>query len=135
MRTRWVGVAFVVIVAVGIVTYKEHRFRSSTSPVAQSKSSDKPEIVFVVDPREADTADNCTEIIRLVRAAAKRGVTVQELSPNSKSPLRKQYKVLTIPTVLILDSDGNLVSRYEGEENATVQQIRDGLVNLAKVKH
>lgn len=134
MKTRWVGVALVVVVAVGIVTFKEYRSRVSTSPGTQRQSSDKPEIVLVVDPREAGTADNCAEIIRLVRAAAKRGVTVQELSPNSESPLLKQYKVLTIPTVLILDRDGNVASRYEGEERSTVQQIQNGLATLSEVK-
>ena len=135
MKTRWAGVALVAMVAAGIVTYKEHRSRVSTTPGTQGPSSDKPEIVLVVDPREADTADNCAEIIRLVRAAAKRGVIVQELSPNSESPLLKQYKVLAIPTVLILDRDGNVASRYEGEESSTVQQIQNRLSTLAEAKH
>ena len=135
MKSRWIGVAVVVVVAVGIVTYKEHRSRVSNSPATQGQSSDRPEIVLVVDPREADTADNCAEIIRLVRAAANRGVTVQELSPNSESPLLKQYKVLSIPTVLILDHDGNVASRYEGEESSTVQQIQNRLSTLAEAKH
>lgn len=135
MKTRWVGVALVVVAAVGLVAYKEHRSRVSTTPVTQGQSSDKPEIVLVVDPREADTADNCAEIIRLVRAAAKRGVTVREFSPNSESPLLKQYRVLTIPTVLILDRDGNVASRYEGEESSTVQQIQNRLSTLAEAKH
>ena len=134
MKTRWVGVAMVVMVAVGLVAYKEHRSRVSNSPGTQGQPSDKPDVVLVVDPRDADTADNCAEIIRLVRAAAKRGVTVQELSPNTESPLLKQYKVLTIPTVLILDHDGAVASRYEGEGSSTLQQIRNGLARLAEVK-
>ncbi len=134
MRTRWVGVAVVVMVAVGIIVCKERRSGTSTNLGMQGLSSGKPEIILVVDPREADTADNCAEIIRLVRAAAKRGMTVRELSPDSKSPLLKQYRALTIPTVLILDRDGNVASRYEGEESSTVQQIRNGLAGLAEVK-
>jgi hypothetical protein len=134
MKTRWVGVVVVVIVAVGIITYKERRSRTSTNLGTEGLSSDKPEIILVVDPREADTADNCAEIIRLVRAAAKRGVIVRELSPDSESSLLKQYRVLTIPTVLILDHDGNVASRYEGEESSTVHQIRNGLAGLAEVK-
>ena len=134
MSTRWLGVAAVVIVAVGIITYKEHRSRPSTNSRMQGLSSDKPEIILVVDPREADTADNCAEIIRAVRAAAKRGVVVRELSPDSESPLLKQYRVLTIPTVLILNRDGNVTSRYEGEESTTVQQIRNGLAGLVEAK-
>lgn len=134
MKARWVGVVLVVIVAVGIITYKQHRLRTSPNRGMQGQSSDKPEIVLVVDPREADTADNCAEIIRIVRAAGKRGVGVRELSPDSESPLLKQYRVLTIPTVLVLDRDGNVASRYEGEGSSTVQQIRDGLANLPEVK-
>lgn len=135
MKTRWGGVALVVAAAVGLVAYKEHRSRVSTAPGTQGQASDKPEIVLVVDPHEADTADNCAEIIRLVRAAAKRGVIVRELSPNSESPLLKQYRVLTIPTVLILDRDGNVASRYEGEESSTVLQIQNRMSTLAEAKH
>jgi hypothetical protein len=46
----------------------------------------------------------------------------------------KQYKVLTIPTVLIFDRDGSVASRYEGEERATVEQIRNALSKLGEVK-
>lgn len=134
MKIRWVAVVLVAIVAIGIITYKEQGSRTSTNPALQGPSSDKPEIVLVVDPREANTADNCAEIIRLVRTAAKRGVIVRELSPDSESSLLKQYRVLTIPTVLILDHDGNVASRYEGEESSTVHQIRNGLAGLAEVK-
>lgn len=135
MRTRWVGVVAVAILAVGIIAYKEHRSRTSTIPEMQALSSDKPQVILVVDPREADTADNCAEIIRLVRASANRGVIVREFSPDSASPLLKQYSVLTVPTVLILNRDGNLASRYEGEDSSTVQQIRDRLASLGEVKH
>lgn len=134
MRTRWTGVALVAIAAFGIVGYKQHRLRTASGQAAQALSSDKPEIVLVVDPREAGSEDNCAEIIRLVRAAAGRGVAVRELSPESESPLLKQYRVLTIPTVLILDRDGNVVSRYEGEEDSTVQAIRDKLASSSRVK-
>ena len=136
MRTRWVGVFLVVIAAVGIVIYKEHRSREASPPVTQSASSTKPDIILVADLREADQpGDNCAEIIRLVREAGTRGVKVEELPLDSDSPLLKQYHILTNPTVLILDRDGSVASRYEGEESSTVQQIRNGLASLAEVKH
>ena len=135
MKTRWVGVLLVVIAAVGIITYKQHRLHIATGQATRSLSADKPKIVLVVDPREADSkGDNCAEIIRLVRDAGGRGTKVQEISPESESPLLKQYRVLTVPTVLILDRDGNVVSRYEGEETSTVQQIRDRLANVSEVQ-
>ena len=134
MKTRWIGVALVAIAAVGIVGYKQHRLRTESGQVAQGPSSEKPEIILVVDLREAGSEDNCAEIIRLVRAAAGRGVVVQELSPDSASPLLKRYRVLTVPTVLILDRDGNVTSRDEGEENSTVQAIRNKLASFNGVK-
>lgn len=135
MKTRWAGVALVAIAAIGIVGYKQHRLRTASGQAAQALSSDKPEIVLVVDPREAGSKDNCAEIIRLVRGATGRGVKVQELSPDSESPVLQRYRVLTVPTVLILDRDGNVISRYEGEESSTVQQIRDRLASLSEVRH
>lgn len=135
MRMRWAGVLLVVIGAVAIIAYKEHRLQPASGEMTRSISSEKPEVVLVVDPREADEpGDNCAEIIRLVKDAGTRGVKVQELSPNSSSPLLKQYRVLTIPTLLVLDRDGKVLSRYEGEASSTVQQIRDRLTNLGEVQ-
>lgn len=135
MRTRWVGVFLVVIAAVGIVIYKEHTSRKASPPVAQSGSSAKPEIILVVDLREADEpGDNCAEIIHLVREAGKRGTKVEELTPDSDSPLLKQYRVLTNPTVLILDREGKVVSRYEGESGSTVKEIRDRLASVSEAQ-
>ncbi len=136
MRTRWVGIALVVLAAAGIILYKHHRLQSSSFTPAQSGSASKPEIILVADMREADTpGDNCAEIIRLVREAGGRGVKVQEFSPESDSPLLRQYRVLTNPTVLILDRDGKELSRYEGESGATVQEIRNRLATLNEAPH
>ena len=134
MKTRWAGVALVAIAAIGIIGYKQHRSRAASGQAAQARSSDKPEIVLVVNPSEAGSEDNCAEIIRLVRATAGRGVPIRELSPDSESSLLKRYRVLTVPTLLILDRDGNVISRYEGEENSTVQEIRAKLAGLGGVK-
>ena len=125
----------VLIAAVGIVIYKEHTSRKASPPVAQSGASAKSEIILVADLREADEpGDNCAEIIRLVREAGKRGATVEELTPDSESPLLKQYRILTNPTVLILDREGKVVSRYEGESGSTVKEIRDRLASLSEAQ-
>ena len=135
MRTRWAGITLVVLVAAGIVVYKHHRSPSNSAAPVQSASAPKPEIILVADLREADPpGDNCAEIIRLVREAGGRGVRVQEFSPESDSPLLKQYRILTNPTVLILDRDGKVVSRYEGESSSTVKEIRDRLASLNEAR-
>lgn len=136
MRSRLAGVLVVLIVAVGIIGYKQHRTHASSGQLARDLSLDKPQIVLVVDPREADSeGDNCAEIIRLVRNAGGRGIKVQEFSPGSDSPVLKQYHVLMVPTVLILDRDGKIASRYEGEDGTTLQRIRDRLATLSEVQH
>lgn len=133
MRTRWVGIALVVLVATGIILYKHHKLSSSSFAPAQSGSASKPEIILVADLREADEpGDNCAEIIHLVRQAGRRGAKVEELTPDSDSPLLKQYRILTNPTVLVLDRDGKVLSRYEGESGATVQEIRNRLATLSE---
>ena len=135
MRTRWVGVLLVVTAAVGIVIYKERRSRKASPPVAQSASAAKPQIILVADLREADEpGDNCAEIIHLVREAGTRGTKIEELTPDSDSPLLKQYHILTNPTVLILDREGKVVSRYEGESGSTVKEIRDRLASLTEAQ-
>jgi len=142
MRTRWAGVVLVAIAAVGIVAYKEQwgrRLRPAVPQSIQSALSStperKPQIILVADLREADEpGDNCAEIIHLVRGAGKRGAKVQELKPDSDSALLKQYHVLTNPTVLILDRDGKVVSRYEGESGSTVMEIRNRLASLSEAQ-
>jgi hypothetical protein len=79
---------------------------------------------------EADSADACAEIIPSVRAARERGVQVQELSPDNKSEMLHRYRVLTVPTVLILDGSGRIVLRFEGEDRQTVVAVRTQLSQL-----
>ena len=133
MKTRWIGLVLVAVVAVGIVAYKIDRSRKPAVQVVQATqeiSSSKTEVILVADLSEANEKDdNCAEIIHLVRAAGTRGIKTQELSPESDSPLIKRYHVLTVPTVLVLD-DGKVVSRYEGESGLTVQEIRTRLATL-----
>ena len=133
MKTQWIGLVLVAVVAVGIVAFKvDDRTKPAVRPVqtTQESSSSKTEVILVADLSEAnEKGDNCAEIIHLVRAAGARGIKIQEFSPNSDSPLIKQYHVLTAPTVLVLD-DGKVVSRYQGESGSTVQEIRTRLATL-----
>lgn len=133
MKRRWIGLLSVVIVASGIIAYKVEIPRQhavQTTQLAQQRPSAGPQVILVANLSEAnDKADNCSEIIHLVRQAGQRGVNVREFSPDSDSPLIRRYHVLTIPTVLVLE-DGKVLSRYEGESGATVREIRNRLGTL-----
>ena len=88
-------------------------------------------MLLVADLREAGSdGDACAEIIHSVRAAQARGISVQELSPDSKSELLTRYHVLTFPTVLILDHNEQVVSRFEGEGRDTVAAVRSQMQQL-----
>jgi hypothetical protein len=126
-KTKWVGLAAVLAVAFAIIGYKA---RSSPHQQASNVPA-SPRVVLVANMSEADSpGDNCAEIIRLVRSARERGIPVEELSPDSKSELIARYHVLTIPTVLILDPDGKVVSRFEGETSQTVAAVHAQLGRL-----
>jgi hypothetical protein len=125
MKEKWIGLASVAFIAITIIAYKSHRSKETESAQVS------PRVLLVADLREADSADDaCAEIIRDVRIAQARGVAVDELNPDSKSELLSRYHVLTVPTVLILDSNGNVVSRFEGEGQQTVAAVRSQLEKL-----
>lgn len=124
MRVNWLGILAVVAVATAITVYKVHT-KNETLAVASPAR-----VLLVSDLSEADSADACAEIIHSVRAARKRGVPVQELSADSKSEMLSRYRILTIPTVLILDRGGQVVLRFEGEDRQTVTAIRTQLEQL-----
>jgi len=127
MKVKWIGVTAVALIAGSIISYK-----SFVAPEPRgARPATLPRVLLVADMGEADSAnDSCAEIIHLVQAARNRGIAVQELSPSSKSDLLARYHVLTIPTVLILDRNGQVVSRYEGEGRDTVKAVRAGLEQL-----
>ena len=105
---------------------------SRRAVLEESRAEARSELV--ANLREAnDKGDNCSIIIHLVREAGQHGIPIRELPPNSPSPLIKQYHVLTIPTLLVLHH-GRVVSRYEGESQSTVQQIRARLAKLEEAR-
>jgi hypothetical protein len=124
MKVKWPGIVGVALVVVAITAYKVH-----TKHATVAGADGLPRVLLVADPSEADS-DACAEIIQSVRAARERGVQVQELSPDSKSEMLRRYRVLTIPTVLILDQGGQVVLRFEGEDRQTVTAVRTQLAQL-----
>ena len=125
MKVNWVGIVTVVFIAITITAYKVH-----IKHAIVAGGDGLPRVLLVADLSEADSADACAQIIQSVRAARERGVQVQELGPDSKSELLRRYRVLTIPTVLILDRGGRVVLRFEGEDRQTVTAVRTQLAHL-----
>lgn len=128
MRVRWPGVVLVALLVVGTLLLKSrigHDRATATLKVI-------PSVVLVADPGEAnDSDDGCAVIFRAVRQAAKRGVAVAELPPDSHSNLLRQYHVLTVPTVLVLDKTGKEIGRFEGEDATTVKAVQERLATLS----
>lgn len=128
MRVRWLGVFLVAVLLIGILLLKS-RTRHNT-PIATVNGT--PAVVLVADLREAHgTDDGCAAIIRAVRQASTRGVKVVELPPDSNPDLLRRYRVLTAPTVLLLDNTGKEIGRFEGEDAATVKAIQTWLAALS----
>ena len=125
MKVKWSGLFAVAIIAIAITAYKVH-----TKHATVAAGDGVPRIVLVADLSEADSADACAEIIRSVRAARERGLQVQELTPDSKSEILRRYRILTVPTVLILTRSGQVVVRFEGEDSQTVMAVRTHLAKL-----
>ena len=126
MKIQWFGLGAVALAASAIIAYK-----TQVLPQAQAANAVPPRVVLLAYPSEADFAgDSCAEIIHLVRATRDRGIAVQELSPDSESNLFARYHLLVVPAVLVLDGDGQEVSRYEGEERNTVKAARASLEQL-----
>ena len=127
MRIKWIGLLAVVLIAVMIVVVKESSQHTQT---VVEHGSQLPTVLLVADLNEANSEDNCARIIHDVRAAQARGISVEELNPNSSSNLLQGYKVLVIPTVLVLDKSGKVVSRYQGEDSQTTAAVHSALEKL-----
>jgi hypothetical protein len=125
MKAKWIGLVAVAAIAVVIIASKARVGQETPTAAAP------PRVILVADLSEADEeGDACAEIIQAVRTVRKRGVSVQEFNPDSKSLLIARYRVLMIPTVLILDEKGEVVSRYEGEDRQTLTALRSSLEQL-----
>jgi hypothetical protein len=129
MKVRWPGVILVALLVFGTLFLKS-RMRQNAAPSAVTEMQS---VILVADPSEAnDSEDGCAVMFRAARQAAKRGVAVAEVAPNSNSDLLHKYHVLTVPTVLVLDKTGKEISRFEGEDPTTVKAVQTRLATLSE---
>ncbi len=128
--TKRLALVAVFLAVAAVIGFKQLRPVPSQSVI---RGGGEPKIVLVADLSEAEEKCACGEIIRAVRAAQKKGIATQELTPDSKSEVLRRYRVLTTPTVLFLDADGKDIARYEGEDEKTVAEIKSHLDRLIPV--
>ncbi len=126
MKKNLLGVTAVAVIAVSIVTYKQWiRMPPAASKTSQRTSEDGTglSLLLIADPRQANELDGCGAIVRMVRAAAARGVPVREISPEAEPSLVSRYHIVVLPSVLLLEN-GSARRMYEGESPETVESIR-----------
>ncbi len=129
MKARTFAAIAVVAAAGAVIAVKAARQRPAEAAVVSSATSPlAPSVVLVADLREADSDCGCGQIIRRVREAKARGVQVQEMGPSD--PAASRYGVTVAPTVLVLGSDGRVVSRREGESSEVLAAISAELARL-----
>lgn len=131
VKAKWIGIAAVVAIAVGIVAFKSSN-RPDTAQVgsAAAPAPGGSSIVLVADLGEANDPCVCGKIIRSVRSAGTKSVPVKEIDPEKSPELASRYKALVSPVVIILDGNGKEVRRYEGESSDTFASIQSALDHL-----
>lgn len=127
MKAKWIPVAAVFGIAIIIVAV---RIRSGSNQGDARIEHSLPRVLLVATHEEAVSPTRCGDIVRLVRAAAQRGVDVKELTPDSNSHLLSRYRVLTTPTVLVFGPEGTVRSRYEGETEETLTALRSEIQQM-----
>ena len=122
-----IGLVVVLAAVAAVVAYKAAGRRGELRLPAATR---EPAVVLVADAREADSDCGCGEIIRRVRAAKARGVSVAEFAPDDGAVHR--YGVTVAPTVVFLGSAGEVVSKREGEAHETVAAVSAELDRLER---
>ncbi|MFU8805531.1 MAG: TlpA family protein disulfide reductase [Bradymonadaceae bacterium] len=89
-------------------------------------------VLLFADGAKAESACGCGQLIRLVRMSGERGIDVQEIGKNERPELIEKYAVKAEPTVLFVDSKGEVVHRFEGEEDATIDGVREQIRELVE---
>ncbi len=132
---RAVGLVALVAAIVGVVSYKSQALAGDAQPKTAavggaSKQAPSPRVVLVADLREAEEECGCGQIIRMVRAAAQKGVAVREVDPQKDPEAARQYGVTVAPAVVLLDEKGQVSQRLVGEDSETREAIRQALARL-----
>lgn len=129
MKRQWIGAVVIIAAVAAFITYKELG-QSKSAPATSAAANDRPAVVLIADPHEAESSCGCGQIIRMVRSAAQSGLAVQEFSPGTAES--REYRATVNPTVLFIDPAGQVMARYEGEGEETITAIRQHLARVAR---
>lgn len=145
-RRQWIGLgtigalALIVLAIKGVSGSGAPAETPSAVPVAAAPTTPSPpaapassmvRVILFADPREAEASCGCGDVIRAVRAAAARGVVVEEVDPDKAPDLLKRYRVTVAPTVVITDDERRELRRHVGESGATIAALRQDMDGLA----
>jgi len=128
VSNKWIGLVGVVLAGAVIIAFK----LAAPLPTASAPDAAVPSVLLVADLREAGSGGRCAKIIDAVRAIRARGVSTAEFMPDSASPLIARYRVVSAPTVVIIDERGRETARYEGEDEGTVAAVTEHLAKLGR---
>lgn len=126
-------VVAVVLVAFGAVAaWKIVTESQQAEPASQVTAAETgPQVLLFADPDEAAASCGCAEVIRLARTAAGvEGVALVEVDTTRSDPRAEHHRVLVSPTVIVTDSQGREVQRFEGESGETITKLRAAIEAL-----
>lgn len=124
------GTLLTLLVLGGGVALATWRIHHRQRPVVQAPKAGQTTLILFADLREADSSCGCGEVIRMVREAARKGVSIHELEPRSADALVQRHRLTSSPTVLLLGPDGREQARFTGEGADTLQGLRARLQGL-----
>ena len=124
MIAKRIAGIIVLLAAAGLIFWRTTRTPASNPHGSvQRQAARRPTLVLFADLSEADEIPGCGEIIKAVRDAATRGIPIRELDANHDAKKASEYKLLVAPSVLILDTAGKEIGRFEGESRDTITSL------------
>ncbi|MBA2661894.1 MAG: hypothetical protein H0U74_06335 [Bradymonadaceae bacterium] len=106
----------------------EQSARTGAAVADESKTS----VLLFANAGKGESSCGCGQIIRMVRMVGERGATVQEIDRAKNEELVAKHNVKEEPTVIFLDAQGNELQRFEGEQDETIDGLRDALKGLVE---
>lgn len=139
-----IAILALVVIALGVIVALKVRDRQPSAAVAAEPSPQEaapsstmvkaqPSVLLFAELAEAnESEDACAVIIRTVRSARDRGITVTEYDSGVAPEVRKRHRVVVEPTVILLDASGREIARHVGEDATTIAAIRADIERMSR---
>jgi thioredoxin-like negative regulator of GroEL len=76
------------------------------------------------------SCDSCQTAVRLVRGPAGAGIRVADIEYGAEPELHKKFAIDTVPTTLVVDSEGNVLAGWTGRVD--LSQFTTALAELGQ---